>query len=115
MLEGFYKKEDFKLCIQGIYMEYMIYLENLGLTTFSTLMENAYWTNNFNIISRRNDFTPTIITQFLTIYFSKYFQDIKKLEKYVYDVFASFSTFFQKNSKFCFQRVQLLKRTFQNH
>ena len=43
MLEGFYKKKDVKLCIQGIYMEYMIYLENLGLTTFSTLVESVYY------------------------------------------------------------------------
>jgi 5-methylthioribose kinase len=117
MLKGFYKKEDVKLCIQGMYMEYMIYLENLGLTTFSTLMESAYWTNNFNIIYRRNDFTPTIngarmgliITQFFTICFSKYFQDIKNIRKICLQCIYVISNVFSKEFKNLFSTRSAIK------
>ena len=35
-----------KICIQGMFTEYAVHLENLSLASFATLVENARRTNN---------------------------------------------------------------------
>ena len=40
------EKELVKICIQGMFTEYAVHLENLNLYSFTTLVENARRTNN---------------------------------------------------------------------
>src|SRR5262249_5256716 len=40
------ERELVKICIQGMFTEYAVHLENLSLASFSTLVENARRTNN---------------------------------------------------------------------
>ena len=59
------EKELVKVCIQGMFDEYMVHLENLPLPTFATLVEATRRTNNIvlrqkgsNRFLRRN--TPMV-------------------------------------------------------
>ena len=44
--DSYDEKELVKVCIQGMFDEYRIHLENLPLSTFATLVEVAKRTNN---------------------------------------------------------------------
>ena len=59
------KKKLVKVCIQGMFDEYRVHLENLPLSIFATLVEAARRTNNtvlrqkgVNRFNRRNN--PTV-------------------------------------------------------
>ena len=48
------EKELVKICIQGMFTEYAVHLENLSLVSFAALVENARRTNN-SVIRQRGE------------------------------------------------------------